>query len=31
VVELHGGEVRFTAGLDDRGLGVEIVMPRRAP
>jgi signal transduction histidine kinase len=30
VVELHGGEVRFTAGLDGRGLGVEIVMPRRA-
>jgi signal transduction histidine kinase len=30
VAELHGGEVRFTSGLDGRGLGVEIVLPRRA-
>ena len=31
VAELHGGEVRFSSGLDGRGLGVEIVLPRRAP
>ncbi len=30
VAELHGSEVRFSSGLDGRGLGVEIVMPRRA-
>jgi len=30
VAELHGGEVRFSAGLDGRGLGVEIVVPRHA-
>lgn len=27
VAELHGGSVRFAAGLDGRGLGVEIVLP----
>jgi signal transduction histidine kinase len=29
VAELHGGEVRFSSGLDGRGLGVEMVLPRR--
>ncbi len=27
VAELHGGAVRFTTGLDGRGLGVELVLP----
>jgi len=27
VAEMHGGEVRFGAGLDGKGLGVEIVLP----
>lgn len=27
VAEMHGGRVDFAAGLDDRGLGVEIVLP----
>lgn len=30
VAELHGGEVRFSSGLDGRGLGVELALPRRA-
>jgi signal transduction histidine kinase len=30
VAELHGGEVRFSPGLEGRGLGVELVLPRRA-
>lgn len=28
VAEIHGGEVRFGAGLDGKGLGVELVLPR---
>lgn len=27
VAELHAGEVRFSSGLDGRGLGVELVLP----
>jgi signal transduction histidine kinase len=27
VAELHGGYVRFTEGLDGKGLGVEVLMP----
>lgn len=27
VAEMHGGRVRFAAGLDGKGLGVEIVLP----
>ena len=27
VAELHGGEVRFTSGIDGTGLGVELVLP----
>jgi len=30
VIELHGGSVRFSAGLNGRGLGVEIVLPDAA-
>jgi signal transduction histidine kinase len=30
VAELHGGEVVFAAGLDGRGLGVEVVLPGSA-
>ena len=27
VAEMHGGHVRFAAGLDGKGLGVELVIP----
>ncbi len=27
VAELHGGEVRFTSGIDGTRLGVELVLP----
>lgn len=27
VAELHGGQAHFTAGLDGKGLGVELVVP----
>jgi signal transduction histidine kinase len=27
VAEMHGGRVAFTAGLDGKGLGVEMVLP----
>ncbi len=30
VAEMHGGSVRFVAGLDGRGLGVEIELPMTA-
>jgi two-component system sensor histidine kinase QseC len=30
VAEMHGGHVRFAAGLDGRGLGVELVLPGTA-
>jgi two-component system sensor histidine kinase QseC len=30
VAEMHGGHVRFAAGLDGRGLGVELVLPDTA-
>jgi two-component system, OmpR family, sensor histidine kinase QseC len=30
VTDLHGGSVRFSAGLNGRGLGVEIVLPDAA-
>jgi two-component system sensor histidine kinase QseC len=30
VAELHGSEIRFCPGLDGRGLGIELVLPRRA-
>ncbi len=31
VAELHGSEIRFSSGLDGRGLGVELALPRHAP
>lgn len=30
VADMHGGTVRFVPGLDGRGLGVELVLPREA-
>jgi len=30
VAEMHGGQVRFAAGLDGKGLGVELLIPRAA-
>ena len=31
VADMHGGSVRFGEGLDGRGVGVELVLPRGAP
>jgi two-component system sensor histidine kinase QseC len=31
VADMHGGRVRFGEGLDGRGVGVELVLPRGAP
>jgi two-component system sensor histidine kinase QseC len=30
VAEMHGGSVRFFAGIDGRGLGVEMELPKTA-